>query len=109
LILVLFAQATAAPIAYFLLGHILRTARQMGWDMLANGDLLRVAEEAGFDVLLTTDKNLAYQQNLIGRKIAIVVLERNRWRMVKTVLPQIVAAVDDAVTGSYTVVDVPDE
>lgn len=27
-----------------------------------------------FDVLVTTDKNLAYQQNLRNRKIAIVVL-----------------------------------
>jgi hypothetical protein len=39
-----------------------------------NGDLLTVAEEAGFDVLLTTDKNMRYQQNLAGRKLAIVVL-----------------------------------
>jgi hypothetical protein len=36
--------------------------------------LLTVAEEGGFDVLLTTDKNLRYQQNLAGRKIAVVVL-----------------------------------
>jgi len=34
---------------------------------------LNAAEEAGFDILLTTDKNLRYQQNLAGRKIAIVV------------------------------------
>jgi hypothetical protein len=40
--------------------------------------LLRVAEEAGFDVLLTTDKNLTYQQNLRNRKIAIVALGKNR-------------------------------
>jgi hypothetical protein len=39
---------------------------------LANGDLLRIAEEAGFDVLLTADNNLAYQQNLKGRNIAIL-------------------------------------
>jgi hypothetical protein len=60
-------------------------------------------------VLLTTDKNLAYQQNLKGRKIAIVVLGRNRWRIVKAVLPRIVATVSRAVPGSYDVVDVPDE
>jgi hypothetical protein len=81
----------------------------MGWDTLTNGELLHAAEQAGFDVLLTTDKNLTYRQNLKGRRIAIVVLGRNRWRMVKTVLLQIVAAVNDAMPGSYAVVDVPDE
>jgi hypothetical protein len=37
---------------------------------LENGELLNVAEAAGFEVLVTTDKNLTYQQNLVGRKIA---------------------------------------
>jgi len=32
-------------------------------------------EAAGFDVLVTTDRNIRYQQNLTGRKIAIVVLD----------------------------------
>ncbi len=46
-----------------------------GWDRVSNGALLKMAEEAGFDLLLTTDKNIRYQQNLPGRHIAIVVLE----------------------------------
>ena len=107
--LVLFDQGTPVPIAHSLLGHSVKTARQLGWDTLANGELLRVAEEAGFDVLLTTDKNLSYQKNLKDRKIAIVVLGRNRWSIVKAVLPQIVAAVNGAAPGSYVIVDVPDE
>jgi hypothetical protein len=72
---VLFDQATPLPIAPYLGGHSVLTAAQQGWATLGNGDLLKVAEEAGFDVLLTTDKNMRYQQNLAGRKIAIVVLE----------------------------------
>jgi hypothetical protein len=72
-----------------------------------NGELLSVAEEAGFDVLLTTDNNMAYQQNLTGRKIAIVVLSGNRWRLVQRVIRKIVAAINKAEPGSYTVVDVP--
>ena len=107
--LVLFDQGTPVPIANSLLGHSVKTARQLGWDTLANGELLRVAEEAGFDVLLTTDKNLGYQQNLRDRKIAIVVLGRNRWSIVKTVLSHIVAAVNGAAPGSYVIVDVPGE
>jgi hypothetical protein len=46
-------------------------ARARGWQELENGELLAEAEAAGFDVLVTTDKNLRYQQNLEGRKIAI--------------------------------------
>ncbi len=42
----------------------------MGWGLLKNGDLLIAAEAHGFDVLLTGDKNLSYQQNLAGRRLA---------------------------------------
>jgi hypothetical protein len=107
--LVLLDQGAPAPIAKFLPGHTVRTARQQSWDTLTNGELLRVAEDAGFKVLVTNDKNLAYQQNLKGRKIAIVVLGRNRWSIVKLVVPQIVAAVNTATPGSYAVVGVPDK
>jgi len=67
---------------------------------------LRFAEEAGFDVLPTTDNNLAYQQNLKGRRMAIVVLSGNRWHLVQRVIRRIVVAVNDAEPGSYTVVEV---
>jgi len=106
---VLFDQGTPVPIANFLLGHSVKTVRQLGWDTLANGELLRMAEEAGFDVLLTTDKNLGYQQNLKDRRIAIVVLGRNKWSSVKALLSQIEAVVNGAAPGSYVIVDVPDK
>lgn len=61
---VLFDQATPVPIRTYLNQHIVRTAAQQGWDTFTNGDLLVAAEAAGFDVLLTTDKNMRYQQNL---------------------------------------------
>ena len=71
---VLFDQGIPLPLRPYLVGHSVRTAAQQGWATLGNGDLLKVAEEADFDVFLTTDKNIRYQQNLSGRKIAIVVL-----------------------------------
>jgi hypothetical protein len=60
---VLFDQATPVPIRSFLEGHTVSTAAHEGWDRLQNGELLNAAEAAGFDVLLTTDKNMRYQQN----------------------------------------------
>lgn len=104
---VLFDQGTPVPIARFLSGHTIRTTRQEGWATLKNGDLLRVAEDAGFEVLLTTDNSLAYQQDLKGRTIAIVVLTRNRWRTVQRTIPKISAAVDAATPGSFTIIEIP--
>ncbi len=71
---ILFDHGTPRGIARSLAGHLVREARAQGWDTLTNGELLNAAEEAGFDLLVTTDQNLRYQQNLAGRKIAIVVL-----------------------------------
>jgi hypothetical protein len=69
--LILFDHGTPAPLASFLPEHTIRKAQDLGWDTLTNGELLKAAEEAGFEILLTTDKNIRYQQNLAGRKIAI--------------------------------------
>ena len=71
--LVLFGQGTPVPIRPFLMGHTVETAALRGWDKLKNGELLEAAEKAGFEVLVTPDKNIRYQQNLVLRKIALVV------------------------------------
>ena len=105
--LVLFDHGTPRGIARALSLHTVKEAKAQGWDTLANVELLRAAEEAGFDVLLTTDKNLRFQQNLQGHKLAIVVLSLSRWRLVRRALESIAAAVDAAKPGSYTLVDIP--
>lgn len=64
---ILFDQGVPVAIAGWLREHKVRTTLEEGWDTRANGELLRVAENAGFDLLLTTDNNIAYQQNLKGR------------------------------------------
>lgn len=91
--LVLFDHGTPRGIAPALEGHTVKEARAQGWDRLTNGELLTEAEKAGFDVLLTTDKNLRYQQNLQGRKLAIVVLGKGRWRLIRPFLSRVVEAV----------------
>lgn len=74
---------------------------------LQNGNLLDVAEAAGFDVLLTTDKNIRYQQNLSRRRIAIVVIGLQQWPALEPYVDRVSAAVDAATPGSYTDVDIP--
>jgi hypothetical protein len=106
--LVLFDNGTPRTLAGYLIDHHAVTeTRARGWEELENGVLLTEAEAAGFDVLLTTDKNLRYQQNLAGRTIAIVVLGQGRWSIMKPHVAQIVAAVNAATPGSYTEVDIP--
>lgn len=106
--LILFDQATPVPIRPFLKSHTVKTASQQGWDRLKNGELLRVAEEAGFDLLLTTDKNIAYQQNLKTRTIAILVLSNPQWPAVRPHVERVTAAVEAVTPGSYAVIEIPD-
>jgi hypothetical protein len=59
----------------FVKEHVVEEARDRG-DRPTNGDLLRALEVARFEVLLTTDRNIRYQQNLSRRVIAIVTLSK---------------------------------
>jgi hypothetical protein len=106
---VLFDQTTPVPLRPRLKGHTVRTAAQLGWDRLKNGELITAAEEGGFDVLLTTDKNMRYQQDRSGRKIAIVVLGKGQWPLVEPHVEQVVMAVNACTPGSYIEVDIPFE
>ena len=103
--LILFDHVTPSGIARFLPGHTVTKAKERGWDRLSNGDLLSEAERAGFDVIVTADKNMRYQQNLSGRRIALVVLSTPQWPVVRLRMERITAAVNAATPGSYTEVD----
>ncbi len=106
--LILFDQGTPRGIARALVGHTVKEARLQGWDTLANGELLTAAEAAGFHLFLTTDKNIRYQQNLSNRQIAIVVLGKARWRLIRPKLADILTAVNAATLGSFTFVEIHD-
>lgn len=106
---ILFDNGTPKPIARSLTSHEISFARGIGWHELGNGELIQKAEEAGYGVLLSTDKNIRYQQNLSGRKIALVVLGNQQWPLVKRHLDKIAAAVDACTPGSYTEVEIPFE
>ena len=88
-------------------GHTVVTACYQGWSGLKNGDLLDVAEAAAFDLLITADQEIGYQQNLTGRKMALVVLSTNNWSFIKTGIGGIMAAIEAATPGSYTEVEIP--
>ena len=78
--------------------HTVSTAYEMGWTDLSNGALLQAAE-GEFDILITTDKNLRYQQNLSGRQLAILVLPTTSWPKIRAHAGQVTAAVDSLAAG----------
>jgi hypothetical protein len=76
------------------------TAYEMGWAELDNGTLLTAAD-GSFDILITTDQSLQYQQNLAGRKLAIVVLPTTSWPKIQRHLACVVEVVTAMRPGDY--------
>jgi hypothetical protein len=88
---ILFDQGTPAPLRHALTGHSVSTAYEMDWTELSNGSLLRAAD-AQFDALITTDRNLRYQQSIIGLHLAILVLPTTNWLTIRLHAAQVAAA-----------------
>src|SRR5450631_3305062 len=100
---ILFDHGTPKGLERVLSGHMVATAQGCGFDTLSNGELSSAAEADAFDVLLTTDQGIRYQQNLSGRRIALVVLTgTTKWSRVQFCIGQIATAVDAALPGTYT-------
>ena len=103
---ILFDKNVPVGVRGFLSGHEVRTFIQMQWDpQLENGVLLQAAEEAQFDVLVTCDQNIHYQQNLTGRKLALVVLGSNIWPIVRNHGAEITAKAGAATPGSFEFIE----
>lgn len=79
----------------------------MGWAKLSNGELIKQAELAGFDLIISTDRNILYQQNLKQRRIAILVLSNQQWPNVHLHIQLIVNAVNSIQPGDYAEVQIP--
>ena len=105
---ILFDQGTPAPLRHALAGHTVTTAFEQGWSSLENGDLIRTAEADGFDALITTDRNLKYQQNLRGRKLAILVLPTTSWPKIQKHLEKISTDANSLKPGEYRELDFGD-
>jgi predicted nuclease of predicted toxin-antitoxin system len=85
--------------------HEVVTVAHLNWTGTKNGELLKAAEDAGFDVMITSDRSIPYQQNMAGRKLAIVMLSTADWNLLKVASPQIAEAITMAPPGSFVRVD----
>lgn len=104
---ILFDQGTPAPLRRALAGHVVFTAFEKGWSNTANGELIRVAEAEDFVLLVTTDKNLRYQQDLAGRRIAILVLWTTNWLSIQHHAAMIAAVAAAMRPGEFRELDPP--
>jgi predicted nuclease of predicted toxin-antitoxin system len=101
---VLFDHCVPRPLRRHLPGHEIVTARAMGWDALDNGKLLAAAEPH-FEVMITSDKNIAYQQNRAGRRIAIIVLPTKSRPLLLPLAPKILKALASIQPGGWMEID----
>lgn len=64
------------PLRFVLDAHEVSSVRSEGWAGKSNGELLNLLADR-FEVLLTSDRSIGHQQNLVGRNISVVVVPTN--------------------------------
>jgi len=105
--LVLLDHNLPAGLKGLLVGYEAKTAYEMGWSSLSNGQLLDAAEAAGFSVFMTGDKNIVHQQALRGRALTIAVLTETHWPTLRQNADLILEALQGAQRGAYLDIIVP--
>lgn len=100
---VLLDECSPAPLKKSLKQFEVFTIEEAGLKGFGNGDLIAAAEPR-FEVLLTADKNLRYQQNLTGRRLAIVELPFNSWPRLKSLVRVIDATLFRVKPGDYLII-----
>ena len=98
---ILLDECVPVQVRHALPAHEVASAQRMGWTGLRNGALLDSAEQAGFDLFILADKNLRYQQNLTGRRLAILELWTNHRPTLERHFDHIRAAVEAIQPGQY--------
>lgn len=56
-------------------GYKVYNINDMGWRGFKDKEIIDLAEKHPFDVFITADKNLPYQQNLVGKLLRIIILD----------------------------------
>ena len=84
-----------------IVGHEVKSVRQMGWSTIKNGELLGLAATE-FDVFVTVDRNLSFQQNLPSFAISVIVLRAhsNRLSDLRPLVPALLASIQTAKPGA---------
>jgi predicted nuclease of predicted toxin-antitoxin system len=109
LVRILLDEQLPRQLARHITGHRVRTVQQCGWAGLKNGELLRRAAADGFEIFLTGDQNLAYQQNLSGLPLCVIVLvgRTNKLDDLLPLVPALLSVMTNVRPGEVRRVGVP--
>ena len=85
----------------------IRTVKEMGWSGTKNGALLKLMSEERFTILLTSDRNIKYEQNLQQADIAVIVMvaRTNRLPDLLPLIPKVREALSSIAPGELIEVD----
>jgi hypothetical protein len=88
-----------------IVGHDVKTVRQMGWQTIKNGELMRLVS-GNFDVFVTVDRNLSFQQNLSAYNFSVIVLvaKTNRLADLRPLVPKLLESLPIAKIGEATLI-----
>jgi hypothetical protein len=103
---ILLDECVPWPMHRLLTSHSCTSVQAQGWSGIRNGDLLQRAESE-FDLFITSDQNIRYQQNLAGRRIAILELSTNDLRRIQAARSLIDEAVENTQPNEFTHLTVP--
>lgn len=103
---ILLDECVPWPMHRLLTDHSCSTVQDLGWGGIKNGDLLQRAE-GEFDLFITSDQNLRYQQNLTGRRIAILELSTNDIGRIQAASPLIEAALEKIQLNEFRQLSIP--
>lgn len=98
---VLLAHCVPATLRHALRFHTVVLASEMGWHGIENGELISRADDEGFDVPISSDQNIRYQQNLTGRRIALLVVLKQNWPELQPHAAKVATALDEIQPGEY--------
>jgi hypothetical protein len=97
---ILLDECVPWPLSRHLKSHQCANPHRLGWDGLKNGDLLAEAENK-FEAFITSDQSLRYQQNRNGRRLAILELWTNDWRLIQPHMSEIIPIIDNLQPGDF--------
>jgi hypothetical protein len=105
---ILLDESVPVQVRKALRGHEVSTAVEMGWRGISNGDLLDRAEAEGFQLLIVADKNFRHQQNLQGRRIAILELWTNHRPTLEKNFDRIRTSAESVAAGQFATLNEKD-
>ena len=103
---ILLDECVPWPMHRLLTSHECSTAQQHGWSGIKNGSLLQLAEKE-FDLFITSDQNVRYQQNLAGRRIAILEFSTNKLRRIEAAAALIQSAIASIRPSEFRRLEIP--